>query len=160
MNRHYTTAEFAALCRHLRALFPGCSLTTDIMVGFPGETAEEFSDSVAFAKEIGFARAHVFAYSRRPGTPADRMVNQISNGEKSRRSREMIAACEESAARYADGYIGRRVEVLLETPQPDGTVLGHTGTYLSVRCVTRRTPGELVTVAVTSREGDTLLAEE
>ena len=73
MNRHYDTAEFAALCGRLRQLFPGCALTTDVMVGFPGETEEEFAQSLAFVQGIGFSRVHVFAYSRRPGTRADQM---------------------------------------------------------------------------------------
>lgn len=156
MNRHYTTAEFAALCERLRRLFPGCALTTDIMVGFPGETEEEFSQSVDFARMIGFSRAHVFAYSRRPGTAADKMPDQISNAVKTQRSRRMIAACEESAAAYAAGYIGQTVKVLLETPENDGTTVGHTDTYLTVRAVTDAPSGSLIPVRITQVTGDTL----
>lgn len=160
MNRHYTAAEFAVLCRQLRQLFPGCALTTDIMVGFPGETEEEFAQSREFARTIGFSRAHVFAYSRRPGTAADKMPGQVSNAVKAQRSRRMIDACEESAAAYAAGYLGQTVEVLLETPEKDGTVVGHTATYLTVRAVTDRPSGSLIPVHITRTEGDTLHGTE
>lgn len=160
MNRHYDTDEFAALCGRLRRLFPGCALTTDIMVGFPGETEEEFACSVAFARNIGFSRAHVFAYSRRPGTAADTMPGQVPQAVKNRRSRDMIAACAESAAAYAAGYIGRTVEVLLETPEDGGTVVGHTATFLTVRAVTDQPAGSLVSVTVTGVEGETLCGIE
>lgn len=160
MNRHYDTAAFAALCDHLRQLFPGCALTTDVMVGFPGETAEEFADSLAFVQRMAFSRVHVFAYSRRPGTPADRMPEQISHAEKTRRVHAMLAACGQCAAAYAAGYVGRSAEVLLETPQPDGTVEGHTDTYLTVRVKTDKPGGVFVTAAITGVDGDILLGQE
>ncbi len=160
MNRHYTTAEYAALCADLRRRFPGCALTTDVMVGFPGETPEEFAETCAFVERIGFARVHVFAYSRRPGTVADRLPGQVDNQEKARRSRRMIDLCADSAAAYADSYIGRTLPVLLETENPDGTVLGHTDTYLSVQATTPQPSGALISVRITGRQGDTLLGEE
>lgn len=164
MNRHYTTAEFSALCQRLRRLFPGCALTTDIMVGFPGETEEEFAQSVAFAQQIGFSRAHVFAYSRRPGTVADKLPGQLSNAVKAQRSRRMIDACAASAAAYAAAYVGRTVEVLLETPAADsgteGIMVGHTATYLTVHTVTDRPSGSLIAVRVTGADGDTLQGVE
>ena len=89
MNRHYDTAEYAQIVKNLREAFPNAAVTTDIMVGFPGETEEEFSQSMAFAKAIGFAKVHVFAYSRRPGTVADKMPEQVSQKEKERRSHRM-----------------------------------------------------------------------
>lgn len=156
MNRHYTTAAFAALCARLRQLFPGCALTTDIMVGFPGETEEEFAQSVTFARQIGFSRAHVFAYSRRPGTVADKMPGQLSNAVKAQRSRRMIDACAASAATYAAAYVGQTVEVLLETPTGDGTVTGHTATYLTVHTTTDRPSGSLISARITGADGDTL----
>ena len=160
MNRHYDTALFADLCRRLRELFPDCALTTDVMVGFPGETEEEFSRSLAFVQEIGFARVHVFSYSRRPGTVADRLPRQVPAAVKAQRSKRLIAACGECANRYAAGYVGRQTAVLLETPMEDGTVIGHTDTYLTVRVHTRHQSGELIPVTVTACEGDTLLGEE
>ena len=159
MNRHYTTAEFAALCDKLRALFPHCALTTDVMVGFPGETEEEFEESLRFVHQIGFSRAHVFAYSRRRGTVADRMPHQIPSAVKTERSRHMIAVSAKSAAQYASQYIGRTVDVLLETPLGDGTVDGHTDTYLTVRVRTDRRGGEIVPVTIIAADGDTLIGE-
>jgi len=89
MNRHYTTAEYAQLCARLRHHFPHCAITTDVMVGFPGETDEEFAASLRFVEEMDFSRVHVFAYSRRPGTIADKLPNQVDNSEKTRRSKEI-----------------------------------------------------------------------
>ena len=160
MNRHYTTAEFASLCERLRRLFPGCALTTDVMVGFPGETEEEFAASLAFVRQIGFARVHVFAYSRRPGTVADKMPDQIPQAVKNARSRRMIDACRDTAAAYAAAYVGRTVGVLLETRQEDGTVEGHTDTYLTVRVRTDAPSGALIPVRITAAREELLLGEE
>lgn len=160
MNRHYTTAEYADLCRRLRKHFPGCALTTDVMVGFPGETDEEFEASCRFVKEIAFSRVHVFAYSRRPGTVADRLPDQIDNTEKSRRSKRMLAVCRQSAETYAQTYINTTVPVLLETPYPDGTMDGHTDTYLTVRVKTDKPSGEMICVRILSCKGEELYGEE
>ncbi|MBQ1951184.1 MAG: tRNA (N(6)-L-threonylcarbamoyladenosine(37)-C(2))-methylthiotransferase MtaB, partial [Clostridia bacterium] len=116
MNRHYTTAEYADLAQRLREHFPDCALTTDIMVGFPGETEEEFASTCRFMERIAFSRVHVFAYSRRPGTVADRLPNQVNNADKSVRSKKMIRLCQDTATAYAESYLGKVVEVLLETP--------------------------------------------
>lgn len=133
MNRHYTAAEYREIVGNLREAFPGCAITTDIMVGFPGETEEEFAASLAFAQEIGFAKAHVFAYSRRPGTVADRAPDQVSAGEKEARSRRMIAAMEESRQAFFRGQLGQRVPVLFERAVEPGVYEGHTPNYTAVR---------------------------
>ena len=160
MNRHYTTEEYADLCARLRHHFPDCALTTDVMVGFPGETEEEFAESCRFVESVAFARVHIFAYSRRPGTNADRFPNQVDNKEKSRRSKMMQAVCSQSAEAYAATYVGKTVSVLLETPYPDGTIDGHTDTYLTVVVKTDKPEGTLLPVTITSRKGDILYAEE
>ena len=160
MNRHYTTAEYADLCDRLRHHFPDCALTTDVMVGFPGETQEEFEDSCRFVESISFARVHIFAYSRRPGTKADRLPNQVDNAEKSRRSKQMQSVCNHSAEEYAARYVGETVSVLLETPYPDGVIDGHTDTYLTVMVKTDKPEGTLLPVRITSCKGDTLYGEE
>ncbi len=160
MNRHYTTKEYTALCMRLRELFPGCAITTDVMVGFPGETDEEFESSLGFVKSINFTQAHVFAYSRRPGTVADKLSVQIPKDIKAERSRRMIAATEETAKRYAATQVGRTREVLLETPQEDGTVIGHTETYLTVHVKTTRQPGSLLPVYITGVQDDGLVGRE
>ncbi len=160
MNRHYTTAEFRELCDKLRRLFPGCALTTDVMVGFPGEMEEMFAESMAFVESIGFSRVHVFAYSRRPGTVADRLSGQIPNAIKTERSHRLMAACRKTAEAYARTYIGRTVPILLETPYPDGTVDGLTDTYLSVRVPTTHQSGEIIRVRILATDGETLIGEE
>lgn len=160
MNRHYTTAEYADLCARLRHHFPDCALTTDVMVGFPGETPEEFEESCRFVESIGFARVHIFAYSRRPGTNADRLPNQIDNNEKSRRSKRMQSICRRNAEEYASRYVGRIVSVLLETPHPDDVIDGHTDTYLTVMVKTDKPEGTLLPVKITNCKGDLLYGEE
>ena len=160
MNRHYTTAEYADLCQCLRHHFPNCAITTDVMVGFPGETEEEFEQSCSFVESIAFARVHVFAYSRRKGTNADRMPNQVDNAEKARRSKKMQAVCSRSAAEYAAQYVGKCVTVLLETPYPDHTMDGHTDTYQTVMVKTKKGEGTLIPVWITTCKGDTLYGEE
>lgn len=160
MNRHYTTAEYADLCARLRHHFPDCALTTDVMVGFPGETPEEFEESCRFVESIGFARVHIFAYSRRPGTNADRLPNQIDNNEKSRRSKRMQSICRRNAEEYASRYVGRTVSVLLETPYPDDVIDGHTDTYLTVMVKTDKPEGTLLPVRITSCKGELLYGEE
>lgn len=160
MNRHYTTEEFDTLCTRLRQLFPGCALTTDVMVGFPGESEEEFAASLDFVRRIAFSKVHVFAYSRRPGTVADRMPSQLTVAEKTDRSRKMIAACKQTAADYASDYIGRTVDVLLETPLDNGITEGHTDTYLTVLARTDKPSGDMVRVLITAADEDTLVGEE
>ncbi len=160
MNRHYTTAEYADLCDRLRHHFPDCALTTDVMVGFPGESREEFEASCRFVETIGFARVHIFAYSRRPGTNADRLPHQVDNAEKSRRSKEMQAVCAHSAEKYAARYVGKTVSVLLETPYPNGVIDGHTDTYLTVMVKTDKPEGTLLPVRIVECKGDILYGEE
>lgn len=135
MNRHYTAEEYRALCDRLRTTFPGCALTTDVMVGFPGETAEEFAASLAFVREIGFSRVHCFPYSRRAGTSAAKAPDQVSNAEKLRRNRELITAAEQSREAYERSLVGQTVTVLPETEQPDGRLEGYTDTYVPVLVV-------------------------
>ncbi len=160
MRRHYTTAEFAALCARLREMFPDCALTTDVMVGFPGETEEEFQQSLDFVKSIGFAKVHIFAYSRRKGTPAAEAPDQVPAAEKARRSKRMAAVCEEQRIRFEEQQIGKTAEVLLETRQQDGWAEGYTRNYLPVRVKTDRPAGSTIMVRITGRTEDVCLGEE
>lgn len=160
MNRHYTAEEYADLCERLRRHFPNCAFTTDVMVGFPGETEEEFEESCRFVDSIRFSRVHIFAYSRRPGTRADRFPNQVDNKEKARRSKIMQTLCDKRAAEYSAQYVGKTVSVLLETPYPDGVIDGHTDTYLTVIVKTDKPEGTLLLVRITNCKGDTLYGEE
>ena len=133
MNRHYTTAEYRQIVGDLRNAFPNCAVTTDSMVGFAGETEEEFAKSLAFAKEIAFAKVHVFAYSRRPGTRAYDMPGQVPNREKERRSREMIAATLETQRAFFAAQTGRVEEVLFEQERDRNVYEGYTRNYTPVR---------------------------
>lgn len=132
MNRHYTPDEYAAVCEGLRAHFPDCALTTDVMVGFPGEDEKEFGESLAFVKRIGFSRVHVFAYSRRPGTPAAKAPAQVTNAEKTDRSHRMIQACRALCDAYLDRHVGSAAEVLLETRGKEGYMEGYSPQYIPV----------------------------
>lgn len=114
MNRHYTAGEYSSLTQKIRSFFPECSFTTDVMVGFPDETEEDFRESVEFVKRIGFSRVHVFRYSRRKGTPADRMSGQIPERIKSVRAEQMAEAVKESEEKYLQSLVGKTVKVLFE----------------------------------------------
>ena len=155
MRRRYDPALYRDICGKLRAAFPGCAITTDIMVGFPGEDEDEFAQSLTFAREIGFARAHVFAYSKRAGTPAATALDQVTQAEKAERSRRMIGVCEQTRDAFAESMVGQTVPVLTETGRTqDGGVCteGYTATYVPVRLCDAYPPGRLVTARLTRAE--------
>lgn len=133
MNRKYTTEEFREAARLLREHFPDVALTTDVIVGFPGETIEQHEASVAFVKEIGFAEAHVFPYSKMEGTAAARRKDQISAEEKKRRSREMLAVTAESSEAFMEKMQGKTVDLILEEKDAQGGFwTGYTPNYMRV----------------------------
>ncbi|MBR6873595.1 MAG: tRNA (N(6)-L-threonylcarbamoyladenosine(37)-C(2))-methylthiotransferase MtaB [Ruminococcus sp.] len=133
MNRHYTAEQYAELCEKLRQVFPGCGLTTDIMVGFPGETEEDHRASLAFAERIGFSDAHIFPYSRRPGTPADAMPGQLPGDVKARRAAEMAEVCRRSREKYLASLAGTVQRVLFEKESSPDYHQGHSDSYAPVR---------------------------
>ena len=133
MNRHYDTAEYREIVQNLRNTFPNCAITTDIMVGFPGETEEEFQENLAFAKEIAFARVHVFAYSRRPGTKANDAPNQLTNQVKSQRSKAMSAVTNQTQQDFLNAQLGTVQSVLVEREVAPSIYEGYTPNYTSVR---------------------------
>ncbi len=114
MNRHYTTAEYMEKCRLLREYFDHPAITTDVIVGFPGETAAEFETTRAFLKECAIYEAHVFKYSRRKGTKADRMPMQLTEKEKSARSSRLISAVAEGKKAFMEYYVNSEVQALME----------------------------------------------
>ncbi len=124
MNRRYTAEEYAQLCARVRRYFPHCSITTDIMVGFPGETEEDFAESLAFAEKIRFSKMHVFRYSQRPGTPAAEMQDQIPENIKTERMRKMQSLAARMQREALKSCIGQKVSVLFERERGDGF---HTG---------------------------------
>ncbi len=132
MNRKYTTAQYKAIVDGLRNAFPDAAITTDIMTGFPGETDEEFAKTLEFAKEISFADAHIFQYSRRQGTPAAKRPDQISPQIKELRSKELIALCDKSKNEFISSYIGKETEVLFEQSVKGGYFEGKTANYITV----------------------------
>lgn len=132
MNRRYITEEFKAVTKRLRAKFPNAALTTDIIVGFPGETDEEFNTTYEFLKEIAFYKMHIFKYSQRKGTKAAVMPNQVDGKIKEERSKKLIELSNENEYNYNKKYIGKQVEVLFE--EREGEYLkGHTTNYIVVK---------------------------
>lgn len=155
MNRHYDTAEYRRIVENLREAFENPSITTDIMVGFAGETEEEFRKSLDFAKEIAFAKAHVFAYSIRPGTRAASMPGQLTNACKEARSAAMIAVTDETRKAFLESQIGRVEEVLFETSTADGMYHGYTANYTPVAVpALENLCGELRKVRITAISAD------
>ena len=132
MNRKYTTEEFKKVTEILRKSFKGVNLTTDIIVGFPGETDEEFDITYNFLKEIAFYKMHIFKYSKRDGTVAAKMPNQIDGNTAEERSRKLIELSENNMKLYNEEYLGREVEVLFEEKQDDYWI-GHTRNYMVVK---------------------------
>ena len=131
MKRKYDTARYYESVQLLRKYFPGCALTTDMIVAFPGETEEEFEESLAFIRRCAFAEMHIFPYSRRPGTPADKMPGQHPNAVKEDRSRRAIAVASEMTRDYGRGMVGTIQEILFEEAHL-GIWSGHAPNYVRV----------------------------
>lgn len=135
MNRRYTSGEYYEKCRILRKYFDRPALTTDVIVGFPGETEEEFRQSMEFVDKVDFYETHIFKYSRREGTKAAVMENQVSEQVKAQRSALMISLGEKKRRAYEESFVGSEVEVLVEEPDViDGRKVqtGHTKEYIKV----------------------------
>ena len=133
MNRRYTTEQFREIVKRLRNAYNDVNLTTDIIVGFPGETEEEFEKTYQFLDEIKFYKMHVFKYSQRKGTKAAVMPNQIPGDIKELRSRKLIELSNKNEFEINQKYIGQKVEVLFEE-EKEGVFKGHTANYILVYC--------------------------
>ena len=158
MNRRYTTEEFKAVTKRLRAKFPNAALTTDIIVGFPGETDEEFNTTYEFLKEIAFYKMHIFKYSQRKGTKAAVMPNQVDGKIKEERSKKLIELSNENEYNYNKKYIGKQVEVLFE--EREGEYLkGHTTNYIVVKHKTDKNDliNKIAKVTVSEAKQDCLM---
>ena len=141
MNRHYTKEEYREKCEILRAVFDHPAITTDVIVGFPGETDEEFAESRDFVKEIDFYEMHIFKYSKRHGTIAAGMDGQLTEKNKAERSHVLESLEKEMSHKYREYYIGKTVNVLFEeTKEIDGKIyyVGHTKEYVKVACETEK----------------------
>lgn len=131
MNRKYTSADYCKTVGLIRGAVPDVAITTDVIAGFPGETDEEFKETVAFCREMKFARIHVFSFSPRPGTAAASMPGQVPDAVKKSRSGIMLDLAKESAREFRRSFIGRTMDVLWEQ-QSSGTWTGLTGNYIKV----------------------------
>ncbi|EFM12749.1 RNA modification enzyme, MiaB family [Paenibacillus curdlanolyticus YK9] len=136
MRRKYTTAEFAEKVKMLHRAMPGVAITTDVIVGFPGETDEMFEEGYRFMQEIGFSEMHVFPYSKRTGTPAARMEDQVDEEVKNDRVHKLIDLSEKMQLDYAKQWVGEVVDVIPERDYKGapgtGLVMGYSGNYLQV----------------------------
>ena len=155
MNRKYDTARYAQCIANLRRYFPGCAVTTDVIVGFPGETETDFQACLAFMEACAFAAVHVFPYSPRPGTPAAGMPDQIENAEKHRRSVIAGDLARELSHRYAARMIGQDTDVLFERER-DGFSYGHSPNYMVVRVPGTGLRNVVKTVHITGMDGTDL----
>jgi isopentenyldiphosphate isomerase len=158
MKRKYDTARYLQSVELLKAAFPGCAITTDMIVAFPGETEEEFEQSLAFIRRCGFAAMHIFPYSRRPGTPADKMPGQHPNGVKDARSKAAIAVAEDMSRSYREGLLGSVHEVLFEEPEKE-YFTGHCPNYIKVYVKGENLHNELRKVRLTALYRDGMLGE-
>lgn len=149
MNRHYTSAEYKALCNKLRSTFDDTSITTDVMVGFHQENEDDFIDSLNFVKDIAFEKVHVFPYSEREGTAASRKGDDVPKHEKERRASIMIEEADKIRNKYLEGLIGMNVEVLFENEIEKNIYQGYTKSYLPVRIKSdKNLIGEILNVTV------------
>ena len=153
MRRKYDTAHYLESVTRLKHAFPGCAITTDMIVAFPGETEEEFAQSLRFIQACGFADMHIFPYSRRPGTPADKMPGQLNNAVKESRSKAAIAVAERMKQAYLLQQLGTCQQVLFEEQQGDFSV-GHTPNYIKVYAKAEALHNQIRTVRLESLQDD------
>ena len=159
MNRRYTTDQFREITKRLRKAYPNVNLTTDIIVGFPGETEEEFEKTYQFLKEIKFYKMHIFQYSQRKGTRAASMQNQILPEIKEERSKKLIALSDENEKSYNEQYIGKKVEVLWEE-EKNGIYKGHTSNYILVESLKEKMENTIETVEIEKADKHYIIAKK
>jgi len=153
MNRRYTAEEFEEVTKRLRKVYNDVNLTTDIIVGFPGETDEEFEETFRFLSKIKFFKMHIFKYSIRSGTKAAVMKNQISGDIKEERSKRLLVLSDKNELEYINTYIGKEVSVLFEE-EVDGYFKGHTANYIMVNAKSDiDISGKILTVEVNGIKG-------
>ncbi|MDO5126002.1 MAG: tRNA (N(6)-L-threonylcarbamoyladenosine(37)-C(2))-methylthiotransferase MtaB [Ruminococcus sp.] len=133
MNRKYTSAEYEDLCTRLRASFPDCAITTDVMVGFVGETDQDFNESLEFVKKIGFSKVHIFPYSIRSGTRAEKMQGHLPKHIKQNRASKMEAVCKSESKKFLESMIGKTQKVLFEKEKSAEYHQGYTPNYTLVK---------------------------
>ena len=156
MKRKYDTARYYESVSLLNTYFPGCAVTTDMIVAFPGETEEEFQQSLAFIEKCGFADMHIFPYSRRPGTPADKMPGQHNNATKEARSKAAIAVAAKMSENYRQALVGSTQAVLFEEEEK-GYFTGHAPNYVKVYVEGENLHNEVKNVQITGLYQDGVL---
>ncbi|MEE3332796.1 MAG: tRNA (N(6)-L-threonylcarbamoyladenosine(37)-C(2))-methylthiotransferase MtaB [Ruminococcus sp.] len=155
MRRQYNTDEYMKIVDDLRSHFDNCSITTDIMVGFAGETDEEFNNSCKFVKKVGFSKTHVFPYSRREGTLADKFDNQIDNQTKDKRSKIMLSIADDLRKNFLRSQLGRTEPVLVERLKNNSYYEGYTMNYTPVHFVSeKQLTGQIVNVKLNNAFDD------
>ena len=159
MNRKYTTEDFEKVVERLRANFPNVALTTDIIVGFPGETEEEFNITYKYLEKIKFYQMHVFKYSQRKGTRAAVMPNQIDGNIKEERSHRLIELSNKNEKDFLNNYIGKTVEVLFEQEEGEYTK-GHTSNYIMVKINKKGIENKIMKVKIIVDDKSELIANE
>ena len=158
MKRKYDTARYLESVRLLHRYFPDCAITTDMIVAFPGETQEEFEESLAFIQTCGFADMHIFPYSRRPGTPAAKLPGQLPNAVKEQRSRQANEIARQMADAYRSRFVGKTMDVLFE--EQDGAYFtGYTSNYLKVYVKGQALHNQILQVQITGVFQDGVMAE-
>jgi len=158
MRRKYDTARYYESVSLLKTHFPGCAITTDMIVAFPGETEAEFEESLNFIRRCGFADMHIFPYSRRPGTPADKMSGQHNNATKESRSRTAIAVANEMNLAYREALVGTVQEVLFEEENGE-YFTGHAPNYVKVYAKGTQLHNEIRNIRITAIYKDGVLGE-
>ena len=159
MNRKYTTEEFRKVTKRLRTKFKNVNLTTDIIVGFPGETEEEFFTTYEFLKEIAFYKMHIFKYSKRDGTVAAKMPNQVDGKIAEERSKKLIELSNKNELKYNNKYVGKTLKVLFEEKQGDYWI-GHTTNYIVVKLKSKENlENKIVEVTIKKSSQEELIAE-
>ena len=160
MRRPYDTEQFREMMRRIRGKVPNIAITTDLMVGFPGETDEDFKESLVFCNDIAFSAMHIFKYSMRSGTPAAAMPDQIDPQIKERRAKQMADVAQKNKLDYERRFIGQTLRILVEEQTKDGLWTGHSSNYLLVTFPGENIrSGDFVNVKITSAERNRLLGE-
>ncbi len=160
MNRKYDTAQYRKAAQLLRKYLPDVALTTDVIVGFPGETEEDYAQSKAFAEEIQFSKIHVFPYSPKKGTPAAQRNDQLQNAVKQSRSQDLIAVSDAMAKAFIQTHIGKVMPVLYERPVAEGIYEGHTTNYIKVHTKSEKDLSNVIAqTKITDMQGETAFGE-
>ncbi len=159
MNRHYTTAEYFKRVKKIRKAFKNPAITTDIIVGFPGETEEDFIETIEFVNKVKFADVHVFPYSKREGTVASNMKDQIPNSIKSKRVEELSKIASKYHTAYIKQWLHKKLDLLIETYK-DGYSYGYTQNYIRCKISGQYCSNEMIKIKIVSIEGEMALAKK